>query len=194
MEGYRRLSFCAFADHFPDPLSDCAGKFQGKSGGGWRRSWAGWRRWGRIGWREAAIHRTEDSGARCYCSGSHSQAGGSSKAGSHASPAHSSPADGICAASAKYCSECRDGNWYCRHRRRWPGERGWNRVGNRNRHWKRERARNRGRSRYQLSADSDSVLSPSAACAVIGERLSPHRVLRCGREGKREAAWIQSVA
>ena len=182
MEGCRRLSFCAFADHPARSLSDRERELQGHAGRRWRRSGPRRRRWRRIGWRATSVCRAEDA-ACCGCcssgSSSSSQTGCSSKADSDSTSA--GRAAGCRGAAGCVCDWFSDRYWNWNRRDNRVGSGQWRR--NWLRHWdgnrKRQWSGHRRRARQELSADSDAVLSSAASCAGVTSGIPSHCVFRC---------------
>ena len=195
MEGCRRLSFCACANHFPDSLSNRDARFQGRAcaGCGWtgtgrrRRRGQRWRCWAATSVRSAEANRRRSSGCR-RASEDHASSKTDRASGDH----H--------ACCARSCYGAADNDWssgsgrrQCGHTGRWARKRRRSRI----RSWARQRerrwTRNWWRTGGQLSADADAILFASAPRACESQGIPSHRLVRCRRERERKTSRIQSV-
>lgn len=194
MAGCRRLSFCACPDNFPGSVSARLRSIQGRART--RGRWTGTRRWRR--WREwrrkrGAASPIRDAPACRRCSeGSDSAKARATKAGRSSNAAGCSP--------AREAAECgghgaRSGCG-CRDERRTRGRtrNGWRDwIGGRHRHWKLGWPRHRRWTCGSVSAHADAVFPAAATRSGKREGVSPDRVVRRRREGKSDAAGIQSL-
>lgn len=191
MEGIRRLSFCTWgtpaAAHWPTRLSH----FRGDPGGGGRRCRSGGGRRRRCSRQRPRPVRQGETGK---CGGHHCRLAGSedrSPQGYGVKARNSNPRPQcVIQCCAHYVCGTR-GDWRPRRRaREWRR----NRIGDRNGNWKRSRTWYGRRTGNFVSADAHSILLTAAAGPIEYPRISPHRILRCRREGERKAAGFQSFA